>query len=60
MFTLHLGGLKELSNGRLVIGGYDEKAIIAADTKLKGYSDKSKSRTPDGIFWMYINSDIHW
>lgn len=56
MFSLH--GLKD--NPRLVIGGYDEAAIEKANTKRTGLNDFSKERTDDGIFWMYINSNIYW
>jgi len=60
MFTLHLGKPEERDFGRLIIGGYDEKAIEKAETKRRGPADTSLERTKDGIFWMSINSSLYW
>lgn len=56
MFSLHLSG----DRPKLVIGGYDEKVIEEAGTKRSGPEDQSKDKTDDGIFWMFLNSDIYW
>lgn len=56
MFSLHL----KPDDSRLIIGGYSEDAIALAGTKRTGTDDLSKERTPDGIFWMYLNSNIYW
>jgi len=40
-------------------GGYDQ-TIIEQSLREAGKDSEKISDTPDGIYWMDINSDVHW
>ena len=59
MFTLSFNWLGQQS--KMMIGGYDEKSIEIKGTKRAGPADaEDMSKSDDGIFWMYINSNYYW
>ena len=59
MFTLSFNWLGQQS--KMTIGGYDEKSIEIKGTKRAGPADaEDMSKSDDGIFWMYINSNYYW
>ena len=44
----------------MLIGGYDEAEIEKRGTKRGATEVDILSKSDDGIFWMYINSNFYW
>lgn len=57
MFALYL--TEYTSQSRMQFGGYDQ-TIIEQSLREAGKDSEKISDTPDGIYWMDINSDVHW
>ena len=57
VFAIYLTDTRGQST--MQFGGYDPE-IVLDSMKENGESDAAISDTPDGIYWMQINSDVHW
>jgi len=41
-------------------GGYDKEIVNNAIKQNRALGKDDVVKTPDGIHWMHINSDVHW
>ena len=57
VFAIYLTDTRGQST--MQFGGYDPE-IVLDSMKENGKDDASISDAPDGIYWMSINSDVHW
>lgn len=61
MFSLYFKSDDKIS--KMLIGGYDEQCIEERGTKRNpdnAADANDLTKSDDGIFWMYINSDFFW
>jgi len=61
MFSLYFKDQDSPELSKMIIGGYDEKAIETKGTKRnRPEHSTDMTKTDDGIFWMPLNSAHYW